>query len=147
MMQSGYHVDRSTREVFMRTWGQHEMGYPPFMVEFEDMWDGWPCTARLSGIRPGWHGLICQTLRRIREADPKVRIVRIEQKNGQLRLHILAPQTARAWDIAEEALARSLTICEICGEPGEVRHDQGWSHTLCDEHHEGLNLEPGLGLG
>ncbi|MFP4517361.1 MAG: hypothetical protein ACLFNV_11270 [Desulfovibrionales bacterium] len=131
----------------MGTWGRQEMRYPPFMVEFENMWEGKSYTSRLSGIRPGWHGLIRETLRRIRETDPDVRIERIEQRNGQLHIHLLAPQSAHVWDIAEEALARSSTICEICGQPGEVRHDYGWSHTLCDEHHLGLNQYPGIKQG
>jgi hypothetical protein len=28
------------------------------------------------------------------------------------------------------------TICEKCGEPGELRKDIGWYFTLCDTHHK-----------
>jgi hypothetical protein len=34
----------------------------------------------------------------------------------------------------DEAGAKSLTVCELCGAPGVLR-SSGWIRTLCDEHY------------
>ena len=87
------------------------------------------------------------------EADSKdigFEVHQIKEKFGGLRFYAeaavpkpreLSPGLSDAVDrineLIAEAESNSFTICEKCGEPGELRMEgRSWIRTLCDEHAE-----------
>lgn len=88
----------------------------------------------------GWDDLIRQLHNRLVGIDPDYRVVQVKEKLGGLRYYI-EPSPGldemlcrRLTDVEYEAEAESFHICEVCGEPGELRL-RGWHRTLCDIHH------------
>lgn len=98
----------------------------------------------------GWRLLIEQLDRDIRKAVPGYRAVQVKEKFGELRFYIdVLPEAEydAAASLIREAERNSLKICEICGEPGELRNRRGWDKTLCDKHNAGYQAgTPGWAL-
>lgn len=85
-------------------------------------------------IEKGWHGLVLTAFLRMFEAGWDGEIRQVKEKFGALRIYIGAA-TDEVRDIVAEAEGQSMSICEYCGDPGELRCDLGWDKTLCDGHH------------
>jgi len=81
---------------------------------------------------PGWRCLIDPLVRRCRIEG--VTISQIKEKYGQLRFYVHCADDS-LYAAIDDAEQLSYTICEECGEPGELRTD-GWWRTLCDEHEQ-----------
>jgi hypothetical protein len=82
-------------------------------------------------VGPGWSNLIDEVFNRL-EKFPDSYISQIKEKWGRLRIYVYGVDeaTLEFIDWIEE---RSGTICEVCGEPGELR-DGGWIVCRCDKH-------------
>jgi hypothetical protein len=82
-------------------------------------------------VGPGWSNLIDEIYDRL-EKFPDAYISTIKEKWGRLRIYVYGVDeaTLEFIDWIEE---RSGTICEVCGEPGELR-DGGWIVCRCDKH-------------
>lgn len=81
-------------------------------------------------IGKGWYDLVKPLVEECNEKG--YAILQIKEKYGGLRFYVAAcPQ--EFWDKVDEAEKESYTICEECGEPGELRGG-GWMRTLCDKH-------------
>ncbi len=92
-------------------------------------------------VMPGWNGLVRDLLQKIdaelTDAEAaEFRVAQVKEKFGALRFYCDAPEAARARIVPfiREAEQASETICDRCGKPGEVRDNEGWFATLCDEH-------------
>lgn len=113
-------------------------------------------------VNAGWHKLIDEYLRRAEEVVREHELQdlyflrQIKEKLGELRIYFRPvyvkvgtdeygddiEQLYEAPEEASSALAaiyddiheRSVHTCEVCGEPGEWRDEQGWYTTLCDRH-------------
>ncbi len=79
----------------------------------------------------------------IQEAMPDIGtalICAIREDSGLLRIELASTYTDMRKKAIELAQAKSATICEICGEPGSLRHElkngkpAGWHRTRCDQH-------------
>lgn len=79
----------------------------------------------------------------IQEAMPDIGtalICAIREDSGLLRIELASTYTSMRKDAIELAQEKSARICEICGEPGSLRHDEkagkpaGWHRTRCDQH-------------
>ncbi|MCB0927258.1 MAG: hypothetical protein KDB70_04920 [Mycobacterium sp.] len=81
-------------------------------------------------IGPGWHPLLLELTETLSKVDPTVRYTFIKQKCGGLSVFVGHGNDA-ASDAIAEAEAKSLSICELCGEPGSLLARQGWYRTLC----------------
>lgn len=107
------------------------------LTEILPWMDGVPRSVACSG---GWDDLIRQLHNRLVGIDPDYRVVQVKEKLGGLRYYIepsrgLDPMLVkRLYDVENEAEADSYSICEVCGEPGELRGGS-WYRTLCDIHH------------
>lgn len=67
----------------------------------------------------------------------------VKQKFGELRFY-LSNSTEEMFQAAEAALEESKHICEVCGEPGTLLLDRGWSMTRCVAHSPSQDeLSPG----
>jgi hypothetical protein len=92
--------------------------------------------------RAGWRALIAEFLDRLEhqiEALPldrrdAYRIVRIKEKLGRLTVNLAAKPTEPMWETIEEAGDLSTTVCEVCGEPGELAERPLFLSVRCDNH-------------
>ena len=82
-------------------------------------------------VGQGWSKLLDEVYDRL-EKFPDAYISCIKEKFGTLRIYVFGvdEETLEFIDWIEE---RSGTICEVCGEPGELR-DGGWIVCRCDKH-------------
>lgn len=84
-------------------------------------------------ICPGWNTLIEPLVKYC--VDNNVKIHQIKEKFGGLRFYTgEAPAEFR--DMVRKAEAYSEHMCEICGQPGELRTNTSWWRTVCDEHNK-----------
>ncbi|QUS37831.1 hypothetical protein RPMA_02345 [Tardiphaga alba] len=105
-------------------------------------------------VGDGWADLVEVLAERIATFAPRgsYRIDRIEEKHGTLvvglqrRVEGLDSGVQAAIDEAVAlAEARSACTCQICGNPGVLREQNGWLATLCDDHARGevVQVRPG----
>ena len=66
------------------------------------------------------------------EVVAQVTVNQIKEKFGGLRFYITSGSDS-IYDRISQAEKASYTICEITGQPGELRKDIGWHKTLCEE--------------
>lgn len=100
--------------------------------------DGVP---KIVACSEGWHPLILLLHNRLVGIDPDYRVLQVKEKLGGLRYYIQPSQGLdevlyrRLFDVEDEAEAESFHICEVCGQPGQLRGGS-WYRTLCDLHDE-----------
>ena len=80
-------------------------------------------------VGPGWFPLLARTFRALTKAGWDRQAAQIKEKMGGLRLY-LENGDDRLWGIVQQAENDSVSICEICGKPGE-RHGGSWIATRC----------------
>lgn len=68
------------------------------------------------------------------ETDSRLIVVQIKEKFGGLR-YTVRNTNNEVRKLIHDAKEKSFTICEICGNKGEVYNIRGWLTTLCDSHH------------
>jgi hypothetical protein len=83
----------------------------------------------------GWYPLIQKLIEDLIQLGWDKQITQVKEKFGGLRFYINSGST-EIYDRISEAERASYSICEDCGEPGELRKDLGWYFTLCDKHHQ-----------
>ena len=94
--------------------------------------------------RDGWEPVLRQAIAQIAILGFPVRVSRIREKYGSLRIEAMPEGDRQADPVAREraldaivllAEERSVQICEVCGKPGsEAVSTGGWRLTRCDEH-------------
>lgn len=91
--------------------------------------------AAYENVYPGWWPILDKYLPQIWAIDPDCDII-VKEKLGTLRIHPCEIKEGLSWkdfaSIVDEAQKASATVCEICGDPGELRNKQRWIQTLCD---------------
>lgn len=79
-----------------------------------------------SYVPQGWEHLVTTLNDDIATIDPDYKIVQVKEKFGELRYYVrlslnLDDDTHNhAFDLIDQATQRSRSICDICGEHGEV---------------------------
>ena len=94
-------------------------------------WEGLDLKDGLESVGSGWGYLVMAAFR----AKPEdIKIVQVKEKFGGLRIYTDSHDEGFAKTISalEEA---SFTICEVCGQSGELRN-LDWARTLCDKDYE-----------
>lgn len=81
---------------------------------------------------PGWSKLVTKLIEDLFQAGWDGRVAQVKEKFGGLRFYIGAGND-QIWRLIGQAESVSYTICEQCGEPGEL-HETGWWRTLCKKH-------------
>jgi hypothetical protein len=91
-----------------------------------------PGPARFIGVGRGWYGLLIALHRQIL-ALADYQCQGVDSRYGELVWDCtVAPSVTPAVDaVVAAAAAKSLTICERCGRPGQLLDRQGWLTTLC----------------
>lgn len=86
-------------------------------------------------VGTGWSGLIDIIFHKIQELNATTKIIQVKEKYGGLRVYTDYINDELD-NIITEVERTSFTICEECGNPGQLR-DGSWYKTLCDEHANG----------
>lgn len=85
----------------------------------------------------GWYQIIYNLSKELEKLD--VIATQVKEKWGSLRFYInygdnfSEENINKAYDLIEEAEAKSSTTCEITGKPGKIRNINGWFRCLSDE--------------
>lgn len=95
-------------------------------------------------VGEGWHDLCARTFGQIVDIYRKHGVplkhfclMQLKEKYGGLRIYsgALPVQVYNEVDaVIGQAEKESLTICEICGQPGHYWESGGWIMTRCDKH-------------
>lgn len=103
---------------------------------------------------PGWAQIVGDALAQIarleQEHGQRAWLAQIKPKWGSLRFYV-GPLNASDFSVKLQAIrraaeARSLTSCEECGAPGDLRRDGGFVFNGCEQHSRGcavLPIQPG----
>jgi len=81
-------------------------------------------------VGQGWHSLLDELHAELVRVAPEYRTEQVKEKFAALTVYI-EPYSEEIYAILDKYYARSKTVCEQCGEPGEVRHSRFWLKTLC----------------
>lgn len=88
----------------------------------------------IAAVGNGWLGLIKELVEEAIKLGWDRQVCQIKEKFGGLRFYINGARD-EVHKLIRGAENKSYEICEVCGEPGEMRHG-GWTVTLCDKHNE-----------
>lgn len=79
----------------------------------------------------GWNQLLEETCEKIKDTDTV--FLQIKEKFGMLTIYFTCSEEQHdlVSDIIHKAEAKSLEICERCGQKAKRRNDGGWLATLC----------------
>lgn len=83
-------------------------------------------------IESGWYPLVKELIEDLIALGWDKQICQIKEKFGGLRFYI-NNGSDEIFDRISKAERESYKICEVTGQPGELRTDIGWHRTLCEE--------------
>lgn len=116
-------LDRFSWTEARNIWTGNQLGFP-FPCECSD----------------GWYQLIYDCMGEIenlyKEKGADINTLRIEQikeKYGGLRVYV-GNFINGVDDIIDKYETKSYEVCEICGEPGELKVNGRWYRTVCNKH-------------
>lgn len=91
----------------------------------------------------GWVSLIGELIDKIHGIDPDVKFAQIKEKFGGLRVYINY-STEEVYNLIHEYEDKSYTICEVCGEPGQLCKKKlgQWQKTVCEKHQKEFDYVP-----
>lgn len=81
-------------------------------------------------LRSGWYELVKELVIELHQAGWDKRVSCIKEKYAELRFH-----TAGFDEIIDRYTVASKTVCETCGEKGEIRNQGGWDYGACRRHY------------
>lgn len=112
---------------FLESIGGLENGYFTDREPIKDCW--------IFECGNGWFPLIKELIEDLITLGWDRKTCQVKEKFGGLRFYITSGSD-EIYDRISKAEKDSYTICEVTGEPGELRNDIGWYKTLCDEEYE-----------
>lgn len=80
-------------------------------------------------INDGWFTIVKDMAERLAVFDG-VYVTQIKEKLGLLRIY-LSHTTDETLAIVNEAVDRSVSTCEVCGNPGKLESPRGWVKCVC----------------
>jgi hypothetical protein len=112
--------------MIMETWLDLEQRYQHLL---STRFQGWE-------IGEGWKALVEEVLHELDQAAPDVRVTQVKEKFGTLRIYVANKKDDVAKEIVRSAEARSATICEICGQQGDLIREDAWVRVRCPDHRD-----------
>ena len=96
-------------------------------------------------VGDGWLEMIKELIERLIEAGWNKQIQQVKEKFGGLRFYI-PNGSDKIYNLIIKYEKKSYSICEVCGEEGELKYDCGWEgrkwlKTMCDKHYIELKEE------
>jgi len=87
-------------------------------------------------VGPGWVPLVQQLHEELLAVNPDYQVAQVKEKFGELRVYLsMDNRQLPLMQAVGVATAKSVTICEWCGEPGTCGEASAfWIKTLCDQH-------------
>lgn len=100
-------------------------------------------------VGPGWAALVAECFTICEASGFPFWVDQVKEKFGALRFYVTFGESQRRWGKREslpwetvepifEQLAlveaKSYTVCELCGAPGELDRDRSWWRTVCPTH-------------
>lgn len=83
-------------------------------------------------VGEGWTGLVVNLVQLLNKLSPEWQMEQIKEKFGTLNFYCAVNELGRiAVNLTERV---SGTVCEVCGELGELDFSQGWTRALCPDH-------------
>jgi hypothetical protein len=83
------------------------------------------------GVGVGWYPLIADLIKKLVALGWDKQVCQVKQKFGGLRFYINSG-SEQIHELIDQAQRKSHTICEHCGQPGDLRAGS-WDITLCGE--------------
>ena len=94
--------------------------------------DGW---GRWISCGPGWYPMLVELDQSLAAIQPDYVVHQVKEKYGQLRYYFASigsrSQEKRMTALVDAAEERSVTICEVCGNPGRICVCNRWYRTVC----------------
>jgi len=88
-------------------------------------------------VKEGWYDMLKELIDRLLILGWNKRINQVKEKFGGLRFYVSNEDMPEGgWDLIQKYEIKSRTICEYCGDYGDLRKGK-WIKTLCDKHSEG----------
>jgi hypothetical protein len=84
----------------------------------------------------GWLSLLEEVLHELDQATSDVQVTQVKEKFGTLRVYVADKKDDLVKTFLRSAEVRSATVCEICGDAGELIRSDGWIRTRCKRHQE-----------
>jgi hypothetical protein len=113
-------------DAYLESIGGLENGWRPDRPPIKD--------AHYFECNEGWYPLIQKLIEDLIQLGWDKQVTQVKEKFGGLRFYINEGFDEVHTRITK-AEGESYTICEMCGEAGEIRRDTGWYRTLCEAHH------------
>jgi hypothetical protein len=86
----------------------------------------------LTSVGEGWAPLVNRVFDKMETIKGNIKIIQVKEKYGGLRIY--TDYSNKELDkVINDVEKESLTICEVCGEPGTIR-GKSWYYTACDNH-------------
>jgi len=86
----------------------------------------------LTSVGRGWAPLVNRVFDKMETIKGSIKILQVKEKWGGLRIY--TDYSNNELDkVINDVEKKSLTICEVCGEPGKIR-GKSWYYTACDNH-------------
>lgn len=86
----------------------------------------------LTSVGKGWAPLVNRVFDKLETIKGSIKIVQVKEKWGGLRIY--TDYSNKELDkVIYDVEKESLTICEECGEPGQLR-GKNWYYTACEKH-------------
>ena len=83
-------------------------------------------------MRKGWMNLVIDLVIELDQDGWNRKVSSIKEKYGELRFYA----TTLNESILEKYTEKSKTICEVCGNPGQLLDQKGWYSTRCKDHND-----------
>lgn len=112
---------------FLESIGGLENGYFTDREPIKDCW--------IFECGNGWFSLIKELIEDLIALGWDRKTCQVKEKFGGLRFYITSGSDA-IYDRISQAEEASYTVCEVTGQPGELRNDIGWLTTLCDSEYQ-----------
>tara|TARA_R110000868_G_scaffold123702_2_gene327312 strand:+ start:859 stop:1260 length:402 start_codon:yes stop_codon:yes gene_type:complete len=127
MEDKNYYMTDQEMTDFLESIGGLENGYYPDRGPIK--------SCSVLEIGNGWFGLVKELIEKCIELGWNKQTCQIKEKFGGLRFYINSASD-EVFEAINEAEEKSYKVCEVTGDPGELRRDIGWYRTLSDEIYE-----------
>ena len=85
----------------------------------------------------GWFPMLDELCKNIQDTKPpkNFEVMQVKEKFGTLRFYV-QHANEKIHKLIKESEEKSHSMCEMCGEPGEIRKREFWLKTLCGKHND-----------
>ncbi|MGX7666713.1 hypothetical protein [Flavobacterium pedocola] len=86
-------------------------------------------------ISPAWYPMTLELIKELNANGWDKKVTCIKEKYASLRFYTHCEYGDNIHKIIDGYEYKSQTVCETCGEKGEIRHNSGWDYVACRKHY------------